>query len=158
MPPIILQLASVVLHTFVLYLFIVLALSLMNHRQVSELSIAELLVVMVLGSAVETAMVAGDVSLLAGLVSAITLLLSNRLLSLLTRRWGWLQRLVIGRPILLVYKGRFIASRIREAGLTEDDVLEGIRERGYENVEQVRLAVLEMDGEISVVPQEKPAE
>ncbi len=153
MPPAILQLASVVLHTVALYVFLVLALGLLGHRQISELSATELLIVMVLGSAVETAMVAGDTSLLAGLVSAATLLVSNHLLTLALRRWERLRRLVVGHPIPLVYKGHFIAARIREAGLTEDDVREGIRERGYDRLDQVRLAVLEIDGEISVVTQ-----
>lgn len=146
------ELALVVLHTVVIYLFLVAALSLLGHRQTAELSMTELIVVMIIGSSVETAMVAGDTSLQAGLASALTLLLGNRALSVLLRRFPRLRRLLVGHPILLFYKGRFLTNRIRGAGLTEDDVREGIRERGYDNLDEVKLAVLEIDGTISAVP------
>jgi uncharacterized membrane protein YcaP (DUF421 family) len=151
------ELIPVVLQTAVLYLFLILALSLLGHRQLSDLGITELVILMVLGSAVETALVAGNTSLLAGIVSAATLLLTNRALSLLMRRWDWLQGLFIGRPVLLVYNGHYLTSQLREAGLSEDDVLQGMRERGYDDLEQVRLAVLEIDGGISVVTRKPQA-
>jgi uncharacterized membrane protein YcaP (DUF421 family) len=152
-----LDLVPVVWHTALLYLFLVLTLSLLGHRQMSELGITELVILMLLGSAVETSLVAGDTSLQAGLVSAATLLLTNQLLLALVGRWEWLERIIVGRPILLVYDGRCLANRIREAGLSEDDVVEGMRERGYDDIQQVRLAVLEIDGAISVVPREGAA-
>lgn len=147
------ELGIVIFHTFVIYLFLVLAMSLIGHRQSAELSITELAVIMVVGSAVETAMVAGDTSLQAGLISAATLLVSNRVMTLLIRRWVWLRRFIIGRPIPLVYRGDFLHRRIDEAGLTEEDVLEGIREMGFDDIHRVRLAVLEINGAISVIPE-----
>jgi len=150
-------LTTVALHTAVLYLFLILALSLLGHRQLSDLGLTELVILMLLGSSVETAMVAGNTSLSAGIVSAATLLLSNRALSLLIRRWDWLQGVLIGRPVPLVYNGRFLVSGIRETGLSEDDVRQGMRERGYDDLDQVRLAVLEIDGGISVVPRKPPS-
>ena len=152
-----LDLLTVVLSTAVLYLFLILALSLLGHRQLSDLGLTELVILMLLGSSVETAMVAGNTSLPAGIVSAATLLLSNRALSLLIRRWDWLQGVLIGRPVPLVYNGRFLVSGIRETGLSEDDVRQGMRERGYDDLDQVRLAVLEIDGGISVVPRKPPS-
>jgi len=152
-----LDLLTVVLSTAVLYLFLILAFSLLGHRQLSDLGLTELVILMLLGSSVETAMVAGNTSLPAGIVSAATLLLSNRALSLLIRRWDWLQGVLIGRPVPLVYNGRFLVSGIRETGLSEDDVRQGMRERGYDDLDQVRLAVLEIDGGISVVPRKPPS-
>ncbi len=154
MAEILLQIGTVILHTLILYVFLVLMLSLIGHRQSAELSITELVVIMVIGSSVETAMVAGDTSLVAGLASASTLLVSNRILSWLMQRIPWLRAVLVGRPVLLVNNGRVLPRRLREAGLSEDDVLEGIRERGYDGLAQVRMAVLEMDGTISVVPKE----
>ncbi len=146
------SLFAVVFHTFVLYLFLIFTLTFIGRRQISELSIIELVIVMSLGSSVETAMVAGDTSLPAGLVSATTLLLCNKGLATLLARSDRLRKIVIGRPIILVYKGRLLDSHMRAAGLTEDDVLEGIRERGYGRLDRVYLAVFELDGTISVVP------
>ncbi len=152
------DLASVALHTFLIYLFLIFILSLLGHRQSAELNITELVVIMIIGSSVETAMVAGDTSLLAGITSASTLFVSNRVLSLLMERWPRLRRFVVGRAILLVYEGRLLPQHLAEAGLDEDDVREGLRERGYDDLSQVRMAVLEIDGTISVVPREDKKE
>ncbi len=149
------QLATVALHTFIIYLFLIFALSLLGHRQSAELSITELVVIMIIGSSVETAMVAGNTALLAGIVSATTLMVSNRGLSLLMGRWPQIRRFVIGRAILLVYNGRMLLNHLDEAGLDEDDVREGLRERGYDDLASVRMAVLEIDGTISVIPREQ---
>ncbi len=148
----ILSLLNVFLATTVIYLFVVFALSLAGHRQTSEIGILELVIIALLGSAVETSMVTGNTSLLAGLVSAGTLMFWNRMISMAVHRWVRLRHLLIGRPIPLVYKGQLLRDCLRQAGLTDDDVMEGIRERGYGELPQVRLAVLETDGEISVVP------
>jgi uncharacterized membrane protein YcaP (DUF421 family) len=144
--------AKVVLHTAVLYLFIVLFIGLFSRRQTSEIGPLELVVVMLLGSAVETSLVAGNTSLTAGLVSALTLLLCNRLISLVQRRSRRVRKVMRGQPVPLVYRGQFLPYWLRGAGLTEDDVRQGLRERGYEDVDGVRLAMLEIDGTISVLP------
>lgn len=145
-------LLTVFAQTLIIYLFLIFCLGLLGRREISQLTSVELVVLMILGSAVETAMVAGNTSLPAGLVSATTLLVGNRVLTLALRRWKWLQRLVIGGPVLLVNNGQFLDKHLRSVGLTEADVLQGIRERGYAGLEEVRFAVLEVDGSIGVVP------
>ena len=142
--------------TLIIYLFLILCLSLLGRREISQLTSVELVVLMILGSAVETAMVAGNTSLPAGLVSASTLLVGNRLLTLALRRWKWLQRLVIGGPVILVDHGRFLEKHLISVGLTEADVLQAIRERGYAGLDDVRFAVLEVDGSVGVVPNDAP--
>ncbi len=152
------ELGRVILHTLIIYAFLIVILSLLGHRQSSELSLTELVVIMVIGSSVETSMVAGDTSLQAGLVSAATLLAANRALSSLMQRYPPLRRIVVGRTIILVHNGHILNKNIREAGLSPDDVLEGVRERGYDGLADVRLAVLEMDGAISVVAKDSSKE
>jgi uncharacterized membrane protein YcaP (DUF421 family) len=149
-------LIAVFWHTVVIYVFLIAGLSLLARRQIAQLTSVELVVVMVLGSAVETAMVAGNLSLAAGLVSASTLLVSDRLLSLGLRRWRGLRRAIVGGPLVLVHNGRLIPEHIRRAGLTEALVLQGLRERGYDHLEEVRFGVLEIDGSISVIPRDAP--
>ncbi|MGH2459422.1 MAG: DUF421 domain-containing protein [Chloroflexota bacterium] len=149
-------LLAVFAQTLIIYLFLILCLSLLGRREISQLTSVELVVLMVLGSAVETSMVDGNTSLPAGLVSATTLLVCNRLLTLAFRRWAWLRRLVIGGPVILVSNGHVLARHLSSVGLTEADVLQGIRERGYPGLDEVRFAVLEVDGSIGVVPNDAP--
>jgi len=145
-------LLTVFAQTLTLYLFLILCLSFLGRREISQLTSVELVVLMILGSAVETSMVAGNTSLPAGLVSASTLLVCNRLVSLALRRWKWLQRLIIGGPVILVHDGQFLEKHLRNVGLTEADVLQSIRERGYDGLNEIRFAVLEVDGSVGVVP------
>jgi uncharacterized membrane protein YcaP (DUF421 family) len=141
-------------HTLAIYLFLIVCLRYFGRRQTSQLTLLELVVLLILGSAVETSMVAGHTDLLAGLVSATTLLVSNRLLTRGLARSGWLQRLIIGGPILLVNDGQFLPKHLAMAGLTEADVLQAIRERGFADLERIRFAVLEVDGSVGVVPKD----
>ena len=107
--------------------------------------------VLLLGSAVETAMIHGDLSLAAGFVAAATLLVLNRLLTFVFLRVPRLSHLVNGGPILLVHDGTVIEDHLREVGLTGLDLEAALRSRGFDGTDEVRAAVLETDGSITVV-------
>jgi uncharacterized membrane protein YcaP (DUF421 family) len=149
-------LLTVALHTIAIYAFLVVCLLLVGRRQVAQITFVELVVIMVLGSAVETAMVAGNTSLLAGLVSATTLLLTDRLLSIALTHWAWLRRHVLGGPVVLVHDGMLLPDNLRRVGLTPADLESAIRERGYPGSEAVRYAILEIDGSVGVIPIDAP--
>ncbi len=102
-------------------------------------------------------MVAGNKSLLAGIVAASTLFASNFVIKRYLSKRLWARRLVNGEPVPVIYNSTLIFSNIEKIGLNENDILEGIRERGYSSVDQVRLAMYEVDGTISVLPKEQPA-
>src|SRR5207245_376999 len=125
--------------TLALYAFLIAALRLLGRRQTGQLTVVDLVIIILLGSAVETAMIAGDTSLPAGLVSAATLLLANRLLASMLRRSRRLRHLVVGNPILLVHDGHFVEEHLKRNGLLEADVLEAMRERGCAAIEDVRF-------------------
>ncbi len=155
MATLIAHMGQVVFSTLLLYLFVLVFLAAIGHRETSELTLPELLVITAVGSSVETAMVTGNKSLLAGLVSASTLFVANGLLSALVQRVGRIRGFVVGKPIPLVLDGRLLSSQLSRAGLTEADVAQGLRKSGYDSLKDVKLAVLEIDGMISVVPKEQ---
>jgi uncharacterized membrane protein YcaP (DUF421 family) len=141
--------------TACIYLFLIVILRVFGRRQLAQLSVLDFVVVLLLGSAVETAMIHGDLSLPAGLVSAGTLLVLNRLLTWAFLRSPRLSQLVNGGPILLVHDGRVLDGHLRRVGLTRPDLDASLRGRGYESPADVRAAVLETDGTISVVGERK---
>jgi uncharacterized membrane protein YcaP (DUF421 family) len=145
-------LGPVALHTVAIYLFLITMLRLVGRRQMGQLTVVDLVIIILLGSAVETAMVNGNVSLPAGMVCAGVLLLLNRALSALFARSHRLRHLAFGGPVLLIHDGLFVEEHLRRAGLTEADVLEALREREEADVSCIRFAVLETDGTINVVP------
>jgi uncharacterized membrane protein YcaP (DUF421 family) len=137
--------------TAFIYLFLVTLLRIFGRRELAQLSVLDLIVVLLLGSTVETAMIHGDLSLPAGLISAGTLIVLNKLLSLFFLASPRLRHLVNGGPILLVHDGRIIGSHLRRTGLSREDLDAALRGRGYTGPEGIRDAVLETDGSISVV-------
>jgi len=137
-----------------LYVFLVAAMRLLGRRHMAQLSTAEFMVVAMLGSSVETGLYAGQSSVASGFVSAATLLLANQALTLVVARAPWARRLLIGVPTVLVRDGQVIQAELRRAHLTERDLEQAVRRRGYERVQDVALAVLEANGSVGVVPVE----
>jgi uncharacterized membrane protein YcaP (DUF421 family) len=134
------------------YLFLIVLLRLFGRRELGQLSVIDLIVVLILGSAVETAMIHGNLTLPAGLTSAATLLVLDKLLTMVFLRSKRLRHLVGGGPILLVNDGKMVSEHCHRVGMTANDVDEAIRGRGFDDLAKIRFAVLETDGEVTVVP------
>ena len=148
-------LLTVVWHTLAIYLFLIVGLSRIGRSLMAERTLPAYLVIALLGSAVETGLYAGSALLAAGLVSVTTLLAADRALTALLTRSAPLRRFLIGTPIVLVHDGQPIPSQLRRVGFTERDLLAAIRERGYANLDEVRFAVMEVNGSVGVVPRER---
>lgn len=146
------KLGIVVLHTLLIYVFLITMIRIFGRRQLGQLTLIDLVIILILGSAVETDMIAGNVSLEAGLVSATTLLLANRLFAIVLPRFKRLRSIVAGSPVLLVHNGQFVDEHLCRIGMTRADVQEAIRQHEKADVSQVRYAVLESDGTLSLIP------
>ena len=105
-----------------------------------------------IANAVQNAMVGPDTSLTGGVLAAVVLLILNTVLARLRLRWPRLRRLVEGSPTLLVLRGEVLTDHLRREGLDQDTLEAALREHGLANVADVEMAVLEIDGSISVVP------
>ncbi len=126
-----------------------------GRRQLEQLTVIDLVVILILGSAVETAMIHGDITLPAALVSVTTLLITNRLITWAFSRSKRLRHLFGGGPVLVVHNGRPVEAHLRRIGMTDADLQEALRGRGYDSTDGIRFAVLETDGTVSVVPAER---
>jgi len=144
-------LLTTALHTAIIYVFLIVAIRLFSRRQLGQLSALDLLILILLGSAVETAMVQASTSLRVGLVSAATLFVINRLLSLVMLKSRRFSHLAGSGPLLLVHNGRLVEENMRRLGLTKEDVIEAIRGRECTSIEEIRYAVFEPNGEVTVV-------
>ena len=145
-------LPEVVLRTAVVYLFLVVVLRLSGKREVGQLTILELIVILVISDAVQNSMVGENTTLWGGLVAVVTLLTLDLGLKWLTGRSRRVRKAIEGEPRLLVRDGRLLDKALREEGIEPEQVRAAVRGQGIARVEDVRLAVLEIDGTISVVP------
>ena len=96
-------------------------------------------------------MVLGNETLYGGLAAALSLFTANYVLKRLQLRFPKFGKLVQGDAIMLVYHGKIIPSHLRMAGISEEEVIQAIREHGVAAVSEVDLAVFEVDGNISVL-------
>ena len=150
-------LAAVLVRTAVVYVVLWLLLRLAGKRELGQMSLFDLVVLLVISNAVQNAMVGPDTSLTAGLLAAATLLAMNWLVDRSALRSPWLRQRLVGSPTLLIHDGVLLPDHLRREGLTPDEVMQALREHGVGGVEEVRDAVLEVDGTISVVPVDAPS-
>jgi uncharacterized membrane protein YcaP (DUF421 family) len=140
--------------TAIVYLFLVIGLRLLGKRELGQMTIYDLVLVIVLANSVQNAMVGEDTTLVGGLMAATVLLLMNRLFTLVIGRSARLEHYLVGQPLLILNDGKLIRDRMRKEGVTADQVQAALREHGLERLDQARMCVLEVDGSISVVPKD----
>jgi uncharacterized membrane protein YcaP (DUF421 family) len=143
---------SIVARTAMVYLALLVGLRLAGKRELGQMTPFDLVVILLIANAVQNAMVGPDTSVTGGLIAAGVLIVGNYGVAQARERLPWLRRAVEGMPTLLINDGRFIREHLRREGLDEEEVLMAIREHGVADVKDVRMAVLETDGSISIVP------
>jgi uncharacterized membrane protein YcaP (DUF421 family) len=148
------RLPEVVLRTAVIYLAVLFGMRLAGKREIGQMKPFDLVTLLILSNAVQNAMVGQDSSLVGGLAAAAVILLLNFVVSRLRERSGLAETIFTGAPTLLVHDGRFIPEHLRAEHLSEPDVLQAMREHGVEDLGQVKSAVLEVDGSVSIIPVE----
>jgi len=138
--------------TLVVYLFLIIGLRLLGKRELGQMNIFDLVLIIVLGNSVQNAMMNNDNSLVGGLIAGTVLLIVNRLFNILLQRSSRAERLMVGQPMLIVNEGVPIEYRMQREGVTHDQLMTALREHGLTRLDQARMCVLEVDGSISVVP------
>lgn len=152
--PDLLGVLAIAAKTAVIYVFVLVGLRLLGTRELGQMSTYDLVLVVVIANAVQNALVGGDTTLVGGLVSALTLLLVNRAFTWLLDHFPALEHHMVGEPVVLVSDGLPCWDRMHREGVTRAELMAGLREHGVASLDDIRLAVLEVDGTISVVPKE----
>jgi uncharacterized membrane protein YcaP (DUF421 family) len=137
--------------TLAVYLFIVIAIRLFGKKELAQLSVVDLVFILLISNAVQNAMVGPDSTLSGGLVAASTLFLVNYLLKYLQYRFPKFGKIVQGEAMMLVYKGKILENHMKRAKISTEELMEAVREHGVESVQEVDLAIMEVDGSISVL-------
>lgn len=142
---------DIALRALVVYLFMIFAIRLFGKRELAQLSVIDLVFILLISNAVQNAMVGPDNSLAGGLTAAGVLFVANFILKKLIGKYDSIGKLIQGEPVMLVYNGQIKEKNLAVAGFTLAELEAAIREHGVEKIENVDLAVLEVDGNISVL-------
>ena len=147
-------LAEIVLRTVIVYVAVFALLRLAGKRELGQMSVTDLVVILVIANAVQNSLNGGDTSLIGGLVAAATLVAMNVLVDRFGRHVPFLERLVRSEPTLLMQHGELIEKNLKREDVTKDEIAMSAREHGIRDLSEVSEAILEPDGSISIIPKE----
>jgi uncharacterized membrane protein YcaP (DUF421 family) len=142
---------QVVLSSVAVYLFMIAAIRLFGKKELSQLSVIDLVFILLISNSVQNAMVGSNTSLTGGLAAAAALFITNYIFKQFLFRFPKFSRMVQGEEMMLVYKGTLNRDNLKKARITEEELIEAVREHGVAGIADVDLAILEVDGNISVL-------
>lgn len=146
---------DVVLRSICVYLFMMIAIRLFGKNQLSQLNAGDVVLLLLISNAVQNAMVGQNTSLEGGIIAALVLFIANFIVKRLMFSNRSFASLMEADPVILVKDGKEDPVALRKVKISFDELNEAIREHGVETMENVKLAILEVDGNISVISEDK---
>ena len=144
-----------VLRAVVVYVAVLVLVRLSGKRTIGQFTPFDMLLLVLLGTAVQNSLIGEDVSLLGGLILATTLIGLNYLVAFVTSRSARADRLIEGAPVVLARDGRLFKRVLKRELLSDADFEEAMRQSGCEDRADVRLALLETNGQITIFQRDK---
>jgi len=142
---------QIVISSIAVYFFILLAIRLFGKKELSQLSVVDLVFILLISNSVQNAMVGSNSTLAGGLVAAGALFITNFIIKQIIFRFPGVGKIIQGETLLLIYEGKLNKKNANKAKLSMDEIMEALREHGVSRIEDVNLAVLEVDGNVSVL-------
>lgn len=146
---------DVVVRSLCVYLFMVIAIRLFGKNQLSQLNAGDVVLLLLISNAVQNAMVGPDTSLQGGLIAALVLFAANFILKRLMFANRKFETFMEEDPVVLIRDGVIDQPALNRVKITRDELEEAIREHGVEKIQDVKLSILEVDGNISVISQDE---
>lgn len=142
-----------VLRAIAVYLFLLVLFRLTGKRTLAQVTVFDFVLLLIVSEATQQAMIDGDNSMLNAAIVVGTLVGLNVLMSLLKQRSKTMDRLLDDIPLVIVADGKPLQDVMRKERVDEEDILDAARElHGLERMDQIRHAVLERNGAISIIP------
>lgn len=142
-----------VLRAGAVYVFVLVIFRLSGRRTLSEMTAFDFVLLLIIGEATQQALLGDDFSVTNAFIIILTLVTIDIGLSLLKDRAPKFAKVMDGIPTIIVENGRPLRDRMEKARIDEDDVLEAARElRGLYRIEDIKFAVLEASGKITIMP------
>ena len=142
-----------VLRATAIYLFLLLLFRIAGRRSLSEITTFDFVLLLVIGEATQQALLGDDFSVTNAFIIIAALIGIDIAFSMVKEHWPLTAKLLDGMPMVIVEDGRPISERMERARVDESDVLEAARElQGLERLDQIKFAVLEVSGKITIIP------
>ena len=142
-----------VLRAAAIYALVMVLVRVSGKRAVGQITPFDLVLLLIISEAVQQALIDSDNSMTNGFLLVTTLVALNVVMSEIKLRWKRTERVLDSMPLLIVENGKPIPEHMRKERVDVDDVLDAAREvHGIESLEEIRYAVLERNGKISIIP------
>jgi uncharacterized membrane protein YcaP (DUF421 family) len=142
---------DIVCRSVVIYLFIIVALRIFGKKELSQLNTADIILILLISNAVQNAMVGANTSLWGGILAATVLFSLNFLFKKGMYKSKVFRDLLQEKPQILIHNGKLDFKILSKLNISHDELKEVVREHGLEHFTDVKLAMLEIDGNISVI-------
>lgn len=147
---------SVIIRSVIIYLFIFVILRMAGKRTLSELTTFDLILLLIISEATQQALIDDDNSIMGGMLAIITLVFIDVVFSMLAVRFSVFDKIMNGVPLFLLEKGKLHLDRMKKTRIQIEDILEASgKSHGLESLDEIKSAVLEKDGSISIIPKFK---
>lgn len=140
------------LRTLILYTLVVIFMRISGKQQIGQLQPYELVVAIMIADLVAIPMQNKGIPLVSGIIPILTLLVSQLFLSYLSMKSLKARAIICGTPTILIEKGKILTSELQKERYNINDLLEELRVKGYPNIADVEYAILETNGNLSVIP------
>ena len=146
-----------VVKTALIYFLLLALIRLSGRRTIGQITTFDFILLLLIGGATQRALLGQDYSVTNAVIVVVTLVVIDVVLSLIERDFPTFSKIVNGSPLILVDHGRPLPARLRRARLTEQEVLAAARRtHGIERLEDIKFAILEGNGHISIIPAARP--
>lgn len=145
-----------VLRAVVVYVVLLGMIRLSGKRTMGQFTAFDMLLIVLLGNAVQNALLGSDTSMAGGLLLAATLIVLNWSVGFVTARSKRAERLLEGAPVVLARNGHVYRDVLRRELVSRDDFAKAMREAGCSDVDRIHLALLETNGHITILLREVP--
>ncbi|MEA1848523.1 MULTISPECIES: DUF421 domain-containing protein [Chryseobacterium] len=146
---------DVVLRSLCVYLFMVIAIRLFGKNQLSQLNAGDVVLLLLISNAVQNAMVGENTSLQGGLIAALVLFIANFIVKRFMFSNRKFESFLEDDPVILVKDGKVDEQALNRVKISRSELDEAVREHGVDGIENVKLSVLEVDGNISVISEDE---
>lgn len=146
---------DIIIRSASVYLFLLIALRIFGRKELSQLNTADVILILLISNSVQNAMVGSNTSLYGGLAAAAVLFFINYILKKLLYKFPKFSDFMQEKPEVLIHDGKIDFKTLNKLNITHDELKEAMREHGVEHFTDVKLAMLEIDGNISIISGEK---
>ena len=142
----------ILIRTIILYFLVVITIRMMGKRQIGQLQPFELVITIMISELASLPIQDTRIPIMSGIIPIITLLILQVLLSILQLKSEYMRKILCGKPNILIRDGKIEIENLKYERFNINDLMEELRLQGYYNLSDIKYAILETSGQLSIIP------